>query len=251
MTNTSALTLAAQDGPWAQLRTGTVVAASGSAVTVLVGATVFTASVVAPVGVVNPTVPPPGTYVVVGRQDSSWIVFGAILGASVNLIANGSFELDEPGNPPTGWTVYQGTGTIHASVEQVLDAVTGNHILAVTTSSATANGIVYSSPVFVTAGDRMQLSVFTSGLYGAGTPETADATLLALWFATETDLYPATSSADTTVASAANVLTRPPWASLSGTVTAPVTGWLRLGLRSQLAADQELDWDFAVVRRIT
>lgn len=251
MTNQSAMKLAAQGGPWAQLRTGTVIEASGSAVTVLVGATVFTASVVAPIGVVNPAVPPPGTYVVVGRQDSSWIVFGAILGASVNLITNGSFELDEPGTPPTGWVVYQVSGNVDATVEAVTDAVAGRHILVVSTNTATANGLVYSSPVNVTAGDRMQLSVFTSALYDAGIPETADAELLALWFANETDLYPTTSSADTVVATATDVIARPPWTALSGTITAPVSGVMRLGLRSLLAAGQELHWDFAVVRRIT
>jgi hypothetical protein len=250
MTNTSAVTLAAVNGPWAQLRTGTVVESSGSTVTVLVGATTFDASVVAPVGVVNPDVPPPGTYVVVGRQDSSWIVFGAILGASVNLITNGSFENDEPGNLPSGWIVYQGTGTIAPTVERAPDAVAGDNVLIVTTNTATANGIVYSSPVEVAAGDRMQLSVFVSGLYEAGAPETADAELLALWFDNETNLYPSTSSADTSVATATDVLPRLPWTGLSGTITAPVTGFMRLGLRSVLAASQELHWDFAVVRRI-
>lgn len=251
MTNTSAVRLAAQNGPWAQLRTGTVVDASGSSVTVLVGATVFTASVVAPVGVVNPSVPPPGTYVVVGRQDSSWIVFGAILGASVNLIENGSFEETEPGNPPTSWTVHQVTGDTDATVEAVDDAVTGSNILIVTTNTATATSLVYSSPVNVTAGDRMQLSVFVSALYDPGVAEDADADLMALWFDSETDVYPATSAPDTVVATAADVVSRPPWTSLSGTITAPVTGVMRLGLRSVLAAGQELHWDFAVVRRIT
>lgn len=251
MTNNSAVTLAAAGGPGAQLRTGTVVESSGSTVTVLVGATTFDASVVAPVGVVNPAVPPPGTYVVVGRQDSSWIVFGAILGASINLIDNGSFEADEPGNIPSGWVTYQGTGSIVPTVEAVTDAVTGTNILVVTTTSASANGIVYSSPVAVNAGDRMQLSVFVSGLYDAGVAETADAVLLALWFADDTALYPSTSSADTTVATASDVLPRLPWTSLSGTITAPVTGYMRLGLRNILDAGQELHWDFAVVRRIT
>jgi hypothetical protein len=251
MTNSSALKLAAQGGPWAQLRTGVVVESAGSTVTVLVGATTFEASVVAPVGVVNPAVPPPGTYVVVGRQDSSWIVFGSILGASVNLIENGSFEEDEAGSTPSGWITYQATGTILPTVETVTDAVVGSNILVVTTSTATANGIVYSSPVDVNAGDRIQLSVFASALYDGGIPETADAELLALWFNTDADLYPTTSSPDTVVATAADVLPRPPWASLSGTVTAPVTGVMRLGLRSVLDAGQEMHWDFAVVRRIT
>lgn len=251
MTNQSAMTLASKDGPWAQLRTGTVVEASGSTVTVLVGATTFTASVVAPIGVVNPTVPPPGTYVVVGRQDSSWIVFGAILGASVNLILNGSFEDNEPGTVPTPWIVYQGTGSIDATVEEVRDAVAGNNILVVATSSASSNGIVYSSPIDVTAGDRLQLSVFVSALYDAGVAETADGVLLALWFNTDADLYPTTSSPDTVVATGTDVVSRPPWTPLSGTITAPVTGVMRLGLRSILDGGQELHWDFAVVRRIT
>ena len=152
---------------------------------------------------------------------------------------------------PTDWIVYQGTGTIDPTVETVPDAVTGSNILVVATSTANANGIVYSSPVEVTAGDRIQLSVFASAEYDAGIPETATAVLLALWFNSEADLYPTTSAADTVVATAADLQVRPPWASLSGTVTAPVTGVMRLGLRSVLDAGQEVHWDFAVVRRIT
>ena len=252
MSRNSAMQLAAQDGPWAQLRTGTVVETSGVNAVVLVGSTTFTASVVVPFGISDPglAAPPVGSLVAVGRQDSSWTVFGSILGVSGNLIENGSFEDTPAGSPPDGWTLYDVSGTSSALVQPVTSPVAGINVLVVEPVTTPATSIVYSSPVEVTIGDQLNLSVFVGAEYDVVTPQTADASLLALWFASELDAYPTTSSADTTVATAADVIPSPPWTPLSGTVTAPVTGFMRLGLRSVLDAGQSLYYDFATVRRI-
>ena len=252
MTNQSSIVLAAQDGPWAQLRTGTVVEATGSTVVVLVGAATFTASIIAPFGITDPStaVPPVGTLVAVGRQDSSWTVFGSVLGASGNLLLNGSFEDTPVGSPPDNWVLYNASGVAEALVTDIASPVAGTQVLAVTAITPPSVSIVYSSPVAVVAGERYQLSVFVGGEYAGTAAQDADAALLALWFADDTALYPTTASPDTTIASATDVIPSPPWTPLSGSVIAPVTGVLRLGLQSRVAADQTLLWDFATVRRL-
>ena len=251
MSSRTATILAAQDGPWAQLRTGTVIEASGGTAVVLVGATEFEASIIVPFGVADPgaAVPAPGDLVMVGRQDASWAVLGAVLGASGNLIENGSFEESDPGTVPSGWTFYLITGTGEAVVVAE-PSVAGTNAVSVTTSSASATSYLYSSPIEVRAGDRIQVSAFVGAVYDDAATPTADAALYALWFASETDTYPTTSSPNTLVDSATDVPAVTPWTPLSGVVTAPVTGYLRLALYSSLTADQELIWDFAVARRI-
>lgn len=249
MSSTSAMTIASQGGPWAQIRTGTIVEASGASAVVLVGASTFTASIVAPFGIPAPAAPAVGTLVAVGRQDSSWIVFGSVLGVSGNLILNGSFENSPPGSFPESWTLYDVTNTSSATVGGIPAPVAGTNVVVVEAVTAPGTSILYSSPVAVNAGERYQLSVFVGADYDPAAAMTADATLLALWFAAPTDAYPTTSSADTTVATATDVIASPPWTPLSGQVTAPVTGFLRLGLRSVVDVNQSLLYDFAVVRK--
>lgn len=253
MTNTSAVTLAAQDGPWAQIRTGTVLEASGGAAIVIVGATAFTASITVPFGVADTSaaVPVPGTLVTVARQDSSWTILGQVFGVSGNLIANGSFEDSLAGDFPDGWLFANITGSSTVMVLEDPNAVGGGQVASVSTEDVVAaTSYLYSSPVSVSAGDVMQLSAFVGAVYLEGTPETADADLYALWFADDADLYPTTSSADTLIASAPNVIPHPPWTPLSGQVVAPVSGIMRLALRSSIVAGQSLVYDFAIVRQV-
>lgn len=245
----SAMAIASQSGPWAQIRTGTIVEASGSTAVVLVGASTFTASVIAPFGVPTPEAPAVGTLVAVGRQDASWIVFGSVLGVSGNLILNGSFEDTPAGSFPQSWILYDVTNSSSATVAGVPSPVAGSNVLAVEAVTAPGTSIVYSSPVAVNAGEVYQLSVFVGADYDPSALMTADATLLALWFGDVADAYPTTSSPDTTVATATDVIESPPWTPLSGQVTAPVTGFLRLGLRSVVDVNQTLLYDFAVVRQ--
>ena len=252
MTNISSVTLAAKDGPWAQIRTGAIASAAGANVVVVVGASAFEASVLIPFGISDPSTatPPVGTLVSVARQDSSWIVLGQIFGASGNLILNGSFEENIPGDSPTNWVQYDITGLSDATVVTNPSPVAGSNVLSVTTLDAgAAESYVYSSPVNVTAGETLQLSAFVGGLYDESAAETADSALYALWFAAEADLYPATSSADTLVASVTNVLPSPPWSPMSGQVVAPVSGFMRLALWSSISIGQSLLYDFASVRR--
>ncbi len=254
MTNLSSVTLAAKDGPWAQIRTGTIVSASGATAVVLVGATSFEASVLVPFGTADPTAatPLPGTLVAVARQDSSWIVLGQILGASGNLILNGSFEDSPAGEPPVDWILYEIANTSAVVVTTDTTPVAGSNVAAVSTVSAVAaTSFLYSSPVQVAAGETMQLSAFVGAQYDETVAETADSALYALWFANDTNLYPTTSSADTLVASVTDVVPSPPWSPMSGQVVAPVTGFMRLGLRSSITEGQTLLYDFASVRRFT
>lgn len=253
MSSRTASTIAAQGGPWAQLRTGTIESASGGTAVVVVGAASFEASIIVPFGIDNPgaAVPAPGTLVMVGRQDSSWAVLGSILGASGNLIENGSFEASIPESFPEGWTLFNITGVNSAVVAADISPVSGSNAAAITTTSNPGASYLYSSPVAVNAGDVLQLSAFAGADYEEGTAITADASIYALWFATDTDTYPTTSSADTLVDSANDIPQVPPWTPLSGSVTAPVTGYMRLALRSDITGDQTMYWDFAVVRRFT
>lgn len=253
MIRTSPVVLAAQDGPWAQIRTGTVVAASGSVASVLVGAATFPASVVVPFGIPDPAaaVPAPGTLVAVGRQDSSWTVFGSILGVSGNLIPNGSFEDGIPGEPPPLWTLYQVSGEATALTEFSSLAVAGDQVAAVDVVAGPSTSLLYSEPVPVVTGQRVQLAAFAGAVYDEGVAQDADAAVLALWLAQDTDVYPTTSAPDSVVASAVDVVPVPPWTSLSGNVISPVTGFVRIALRSVLTAGQTMLWDFATVRTLS
>lgn len=251
MSSRTAMLIAAQDGPWAQLRTGTVVQASGGTAVVVVGAAAFEASIIVPFGVTDPgsAVPAEGTLVMVGRQDSTWAVLGRVLGVSGNLVVNGSFELSGPGTDPEGWTLRALTGTAGASVVGDVSPVAGTNAVAITTVSASSTSYLYSNPIPVTAGDTFQVSGFAGADYEDTATPTADASLYALWFANDTDLYPTTSSPDTLIDSATDIPAAPPWTPLSGTVTAPVSGFMRVALFSSIASDQTLLWDFIVARR--
>lgn len=252
MTNQSGMVLAAQDGPWAQVRTGVIANAAGSVATVVVGGTAFEASVVVPFGTTDPTAatPLPGTLVAVARQDSSWIVLGQILGASGNLIANPQFEDSPAGELPVNWQFANVSGVSSVIVMADAGPVAGENVAAVSSTDAVAAvSFLYSSPVLVDAGETLSLAGFVSALYDEGAAETADAALYALWFANDTNLYPTTSSADTLISSVTDVLAQPVWTAMSGQVVAPVSGFMRLAFRSSVTAGQTLLYDFASVRR--
>ena len=101
------------------------------------------------------------------------------------------------------------------------------------------------------AGDQFTLSAYVGAQQGPSSPSPVDASLYALWFANETNLYPTTSSADTLVAGPlTNVPTAPPFTPLSGTVTAPVTGAMRVALRSVANNDSSLLWDLITAREV-
>lgn len=251
MTNVTTQVVNSSDGPYSQVRTGTVAAASLGSATVVVGGTSFEASYVLPFGVTpSPaSIPQVGDLVSVVRQDASWQILGRIAGAGPNLIANGSFEASPVASFPTGWTLYNISSTSSATVTDAVSVDSGQSALVLANTAASAESYLYSSPVPVTTGDVLTLSAYAGAVFGSETPVPVNAGLYALWFATETDLYPTTSSADSLIASATAVPQAPPFTALSGTVTAPVSGYMRLALRSTVADTTGLAWDFAIVRR--
>lgn len=242
VTNTTAPVIAAQSGPWAQVRTGTVSTANESSASIVVGGTSFLASFI------SPYEPQPGELVAVIRQDSSWIILGRIAGSGANLILNGSFEDTPDGTFPDNWNLYEISSVSSVAVVSSENAVDGANVVQIATDTASAESYLYSSPVPVTAGDVMSLSAYAGAVLGAGDYTSVNAGLYALWFANTTDLYPTTSSADSLIAAVTDVAVLPPFTPLSGNVTAPVTGFMRLALRSTVTTPTMLDWDFAIVR---
>jgi len=71
-----------------------------------------------------------------------------------------------------------------------------------------------------------------------------------LWFANSTNLYPTTSSADTVIVTATDLVQQPLYTTLSGTVSAPVSGYMRLALRSSTVGGQRIFWDNVIMRRV-
>lgn len=236
------------DGPYAQSRTGTVVLATPNSMFVDVGGTTLEVAFIQPFTTATVSPPPPGTVVWLTRQDATWVAVGRIVGAGSNSVLNPSFELSPAGSQPADWFVADVSGASVSTVVDIVDAPEGD-LAARTYSGQTSVHYLYSSPIPVNAGDIWSLSAFVGGDYGGGA-QTADASLDAMWFANATDLFPTVSSASIVVASAVDVPQYPPFRSLSGNVTAPVSGFMRVGLRSTLAAGQALIWDSATARRV-
>lgn len=244
MTSPTPVVIAAENGPWTQLRTGTVTAATNTTVTVLVGGTQVEAAF--EFGAVFL----PGHLVALLRQDATWWVLGRVAGAGPNEIQNPSFEISGTGMPPALWFFADITNISQVSVAESTYAPDGDQYAQVFSDSATAQSYLYSSPIAVTAGDIFNVSAYVTGFYAVDAPQTADAALVGLWFADSDDLYPTTSSADTVIATYNDVPSGPPFVQISGQVTAPVTGFMRLALRSTMAVNQSLGWDFVVARRV-
>lgn len=243
MPNSTTQLIAASSGPYAQVRTGTVASATAGSAVVVVGGSSFPASFI------SPYQPAAGDLVAVIRQDASWMILGRVAGAGDNLAVNGSFEQSAPGTTPSGWTLYEITSSSTAVVTDSVSVDGGQSALVTATTATTATSYLYSEPIPVTAGDSLTLAAYAGASLGANAPVSVDAALYALWFAAPTDLYPSTSSADTLVASGTDIVPAPPWTALSGTVTAPVTGWMRVGLRSTVQDTTGVVWDFVTARR--
>lgn len=240
--------VAAENGPFAQLRTGVVSSATANQIIVNVGGSSIPASWVAPFGVTNPVPPVLGDLVVVVRQDASWTVLGRVAGAGSNKVVNPSFEISTANDFPDGWFVHDITGGSSVSVVEFPGAPDGFNIVTVTTDSASASHYLYSSPIAVATGEQWALSAYVGG---DGASLTADAALFALWFANPTNLYPTTSAADTSVATLSNVPQSPPFQTLSGVVTVPAaTTHMRVAARSTITPDSPLRWDLLLARRV-
>lgn len=237
------------EGPYTESRIGVVTLSTPNSMFVNVGGTTMEVGFLLPftTGTVAP--PPEGTVVQLVRQDASWVATGRLVGAGSNAILNPSFEDSLPGAQPVNWFAYDVSGSSTALTTDVASAPDGDFVARVYSAVSSVH-YLYSSPIAVTVGTQWSLSAFVGGDYAGGTPQTADAALVGLWFANPTNLYPTTSSADTVVVTAVDVPQYPPFQSLSGTVTVPVTGFMRVALRSTLAANQALVWDSVIARQV-
>lgn len=234
-------------GLFTESRIGIVVAATVNSMIVDVGGTTFDVAFVVPFTNAATAAPPVGTVVQLIRQDASWVAVGRLVGAGSNFVLNPGFELSPANLPPVSWTSYDVSGTSTALVQDVTDSPEGDFVARVYSAQASVH-FLYSSPIAVTVGQIWSLSAFVGGDYPGGIAATADASIVALWFANDTNLYPTTSSADIVVATFVDVPQHPPYQAISGSVTAPVTGFMRVALRSTLAIDQALVWDAVVAR---
>lgn len=246
---TSPMQVNRPEGPFTESRIGIVTVATVNSLFVDVGGNVQEVAFIQPFTTAAVAAPAPGTVVQLVRQDTSWVAVGRVIGAGSNSILNPSFEDSAAGIQPAFWESYDISGTSTALTEDIPDAPGGDLAARVSSGQASVH-YLYSSPIAVTSGQIWSVSAFVGGDYPGGVAATADAALVALWFATDTDLYPTTSSADIVVVTSTDVPQYPPFQSLSGSVTAPVTGFLRLALRSTLAADQALVWDSVVARPV-
>jgi hypothetical protein len=235
-------------GSFTESRVGTVVLATPNSLFVDVAGTTIEVAFVVPftTGTVAP--PAAGTVVQLIRQDSSWVALGRLVGAGSNSVLNGSFEASVPGSFPALWFSANISGVSTATVVDIPDAPEGDLAARVYSGQASVH-YLYSSPIAVNSGEIWSLGAFVGGDYGGGAP-TADAAIVATWFANATNLYPTTSSADIVVTTSVDVPQYPPFRSLFGNVTAPVSGYLRVALRSTLAAGQALIWDNCTARRV-
>lgn len=245
-TNDTAAEIAARNSPFAQVRTGTVVSFTTNQVLVSVGGSTFDAAYL------RGTVLAAGDLVACLQQAGSWTVLGALAGVGANLLAdsNPSFELSLPGSFPTLWFQANLSGVSTIVVQTDATAPSGTRVAAVGGPAVGTQSYLYSQPIQVTAGQQFALSAYAGGDYQPGDALTADAAIVALWFANETTLYPTTSSPDIVVSTANDIVQAPPYTTLGGNVTAPVSGFMRVALRSTTETSQVVRWDTVIARRI-
>jgi hypothetical protein len=236
-------------GLFTESRIGTVILATPNSMFVNVGGTTmevgfnlpFTATAVSP--------PAAGTIVHLVRQDASWVAVGRLVGAGSNAVVNGSFEDSPPGSQPTQWQVFDISGASTAIVADINGAPDGDFAARVF-SAQVSDHYLYSAPIPVNTGDIWSLAAFVGGDYNGGAA-TARARIDAMWYANATDLFPTVSAASTNVADRLNVPQYPPFQTLFGNVTVPAaTFFLRVALRSTLAAGQALLWDAVSARKV-
>lgn len=239
--------LASKNGPWTQLRTGTVVSFTANVAVVSVGGTDFEAAYL------QGTTLTVGSLVAVLRQDGSWLVLGRLAGVGPNLLAadNPSFEDSLPGSFPSDWFFANVSGLGSVAVEELASAPDGDQVASVISADGAASvSYLYSQPINVTAGDQFTVSAFAGADYSPTDAPEADAALVALWFVNDTNLYPTTSSADIVISSVLDLVQSPPFTTLGGTVTAPVTGFMRIALRSTVKNTERMRWDQVIVRSV-
>lgn len=236
-----------EEGPYAQFRTGTVVSFATNQAVVNIGGSTF------PAAYLRGATFTAGDLVYVSHQMGSWVIHGALAGVGANLLAAGnpSFEDSASGTDPVLWFSADVSGVSTAIVQEVAGAPDGTQVASVgTANTAAAVHYLYSQPIQVQSGWQFSVSASAAGEYQSSDAATADAALVGLWFANEIDLYPTTSAADTVIVSANDLVQQPLYTTLSGSVSAPVTGFMRLALRSSTSGLQRVFWDSVILRRI-
>lgn len=239
--------VSALEGPFTQSRIGTVVLATPNTMFVNVAGTVMEVAFLLPFTSTAVSPPAAGTVVQLIRQDASWVAVGRVVGTGSNAVLNPSFEDSLPGGQPVQWQVADISGASTVTVIVTPDAPDGSQAARVYSGQA-SDHYLYSAPIAVNAGDTWSIAAFVGGDYNGG-PQTADSRIDAMWFANMTDLYPTVSSASINVVTSNDVPQYPPFRAISGTVTAPVSGFMRVALRSTLGAGQALVWDQVSARR--
>lgn len=241
-------TVTTLSGVFTESRIGVVVLATPNTMFVDVGGTTFEVGFLGTFTGASIVPPDPGTVVQVVRQDASWVAMGPLIGTGSNALVNGSFEDGPVGAQPVHWFSYDISGSSTAIVVDIADAPSGDLAVRVF-SDQVSDHYLYSEPIPVNTGDSWSLSAFVGGDY-AGGAATARARIDAMWFANSTDLFPAVSAPTTTVDDLLNVPQYPPFQVLSGNVTVPAaTFFMRVAVRSTLAAGQALVWDAVSARR--
>ena len=236
-------------GLFTESRIGTVVLATPNTMFVDVGGTTMEVGFILPFLSTAVSPPAPGTVVHLVRQDASWVAVGRLVGTGSNLVMNPSFEDSLPGAQPTLWYVVDISGVSTAIVADIPGAPDGDFVARVYSAQA-SDHYLYSSPIPVNTGEQWSVAAFVGGDYGGGA-QTARARIDVMWFANATDLFPVVSAASTNAADRLNVPQYPPFQTLYGTVTVPAaTFFMRVALRSTLAAGQALIWDAVTARKV-
>lgn len=236
-------------GLFTESRIGTVVLATPNTMFVDVGGTTIEVGFILPFTSTAVSPPAAGTIVHLVRQDASWVAMGRLVGVGSNSVVNPSFEDSEPGAQPTHWYVVDISGASTAIVADINGAPDGDFAARVYSGQA-SDHYLYSEPIPVNTGEQWSIAAFVGGDYGGGA-QTARARIDAMWFANATDLFPTVSQPSTNVADRLNVPQYPPFQTLSGTVTVPATTFfMRVALRSTLAAGQALVWDQVTARKV-
>lgn len=240
-------------GSFTESRIGTVITATPNSMLVDVGGTALDVGFLLPFTATAVSPPAAGTVVQLIRQDASWVAVGRLVGAGSNAVLNPSFEDSLAGSQPVNWEAANVSGAAVATTVDVVDAPDGDLVVRVFSGTAGTVHYLYSAPIPVNTGEVWSLSAAVGGDYGGASSETADAALVGLWFANDTNLYPTTSAADTvaTGGTLADVPQFPPFRAIAGTVTVPAaTFFMRVALRSTLAANQALVWDNVIARKV-
>ena len=226
-------------------RTGTVTEIQVTFVSVLVGGSVITASYLRGSDIVL------GDIVAVIRQDSSWVCLGALSGFGPNEVDNPSFEIEGPKTGiPIQWFLADIVGTSTMSVVGSSNAPEGDLVAQVDVAAGARECVFYSNPMEVVAGETWTLSGFAAGINPTSTP-VVDVTLEALFFASDSTLYPPGVGGDVDVATILNIPDAPPFTFFSGSVVVPATfTYMRLGFHTTLPANSGCQYDFAVARMV-